>query len=129
MIDSGALIAYTYEQNQYRERAREILPEFMKNNRRHITDYVLLEVTNFLLRKVSFEAAQKTFRQLTNSKEIQVIYNDEVSFNATAKIFDKGRGLSFTDANIVFHMQQLGLKELLSFDAGFDKVREIKRIR
>lgn len=127
MIDSGVLIAYAYERDQFRERAREILPEFMKNNRQ-VTDYAVIEVTNFLLRKVGFEAAQKTFKQITNSKQMNVIHNDEFSFKATREIFEKYHGLSFTDANMVFHMQRLNLKELLSFDAGFDKVKEIERI-
>jgi len=127
MIDSGVLIAYAYEKDEFHKRAMEVLPEFMKRNR-HITDYVVVETTNYMLRKVSFEAARKSLEQITNTNKIQVIYNDQLSFKATKEIFLKYPGLSFTDANMVFHMQRLDLKELLSFDGGFDKVREIKRV-
>ncbi|MFH1246926.1 MAG: PIN domain-containing protein [Candidatus Micrarchaeota archaeon] len=127
MIDSTILIAHAYVKDENYERALEILPAFIKEKKRHVTDYCILEITNFLLRKSNFKDAKTALETLTNSKQIEIIYNDELSFKATAEIFEKYPGLSFTDANMVFHMQRINLKEILSFDAGFDKVKEIKR--
>lgn len=128
MIDSTVLIAHAYTRDENYEKALELLPPFTKEKRRHITDYCILETTNFLLRKSGFKDARKALETLTNAKQIEVIYNDELSFRTTRKIFEEHPGLSFVDANMVFHMQRLNLKEILSFDTGFDKVKEIKRV-
>ena len=128
MIDSTVLIAHAYVRDENYERALELLPLFIKDKKRHVTDYCILETTNFLLRKASFKDARNALDTLTNAKQIEVIYNDELSFRTTRKIFEEHPGLSFVDANMVFHMQRLGLKEILSFNAGFNRVKEIKRI-
>ncbi len=128
MIDSTVLIAHAYPKDDGHRQALTRLPPFTNGKKRHVTDYCILEVTNFLLRKASFKDALAALENLTKAGKVEVIYNDEVSFKATGEIFRKYPGLSFTDANMVLHMQRLGLKELLSFDGGFDKVREIKRV-
>ncbi len=128
MIDSNALIAHAYERDENHERALALLPSFTQGKKRHVTDYCILETTNFLLRKSSFKDARNALENLTNASKIKIVYNDETSFKATKEIFSKYPGLSFTDANMILHMQTLNLKEILSFDAGFDKAKEIKRI-
>ena len=128
MIDSGVWIAYLYDKDENNMRAKQILSTFLSEKQRHMTDYGVLEVTNFLMRKSGFNAAKEALELLTSSKKMQIIYNDEPSFKATREIFLKYLGLSFTDANMAMHMKQLELNEILSFDAGFDKVKEIKRI-
>lgn len=128
MIDSTVLIAHAYPKDDNHSQALTLLPLFINGKKRHVTDYSVLEVTNFLLRKSSFKDALAALENLTNSEKTEVIHNDEISFKATEEIFKKYPGLSFTDANMVLHMQRLGLKELLSFDGGFDKVRGIKRV-
>ncbi|MFH0713503.1 MAG: PIN domain-containing protein [Candidatus Micrarchaeota archaeon] len=128
MIDSSCWIAYLYNRDEKHESALQLLPIFLKN-KRHMTDYAIIEVANFLLRKSGAHASREAFELLTSSQKQEVIYNDKLSFNATKEIHSKSPELSFTDANMILHMQRLGLKEILSFDAGFDKVSGIKRIK
>ena len=129
MIDANILIGNIYPSDQYHKETERLLPEFVKRHGEvHLTDYVFLEVINFLTKKVGRHEAEKTIEKLLTSNKIKIIYNTPETFLQTANEYKNYSNLSFTDVNIVIQMRRHGLKELLSFDAGFDEVKEIKRI-
>ena len=97
------------------------------DERVYVTDYIVSETVNHILRKASFEAAKETFEMFLRSSRITTVHNDENTFRATYDLFAKYPGLSVTDANIVLQMLRLKERILFSFDKGFDIVKDISR--
>ncbi len=127
-IDSVIWIAYKNKRDAWHEMAGTLLPKILAAAERvYVTDYVVLETVNHLLRKTSFQTARETLEMFLNSSKLTVIINDGNTLRATQDPFYEYPGLSVTDANIVLHMKKLQEKTLLSFDKGFDQVRGILR--
>ncbi len=127
-IDSVIWIAYKNKNDSWHEKAARLLPTILSTRERaYITDYIILETVNHLLRKTSFETAKETLEMFLRSPRITTLYNDENTFRQTQDLFDRYSGLSITDANIVLHMLRLRESTLFSFDSGFDGVRQISR--
>ncbi len=127
-IDSVIWIAYKNKRDTWHEMAEILLPKILAAAERvYVTDYVVLETVNHLLRKTSFQTARETLEMFLSSSKLTVIVNDGNTLRATQDLFYEYPGLSVTDANIVLHMKKLQEKTLLSFDKGFDQVRGILR--
>ncbi len=127
-IDSVIWIAYKNKNDSWHEKAGNLLPTILSTSERaYVTDYIILETVNHLLRKTSFETAKETLEMFLRSPRITTLYNDENTFRQTQDLFDRYSGLSITDANIVLHMLRLRESTLFSFDSGFDGVRQISR--
>jgi len=127
-IDSVIWIAYKNTRDTWHEKAKSLLPRVLGTAERvYVTDYVVLETVNHLLRKTTFQTAKETLEMFLNSSRLTLIINDENTLRATQDFFCEFPGLSVTDANIVLHMRKLQDKTLFSFDKGFDQVRKILR--
>ena len=94
----------------------------------YITDFILIECYNFLLRKISSDTALDILNMFLTSEKITILYNDHISILASQQILVKYPRLTLTDANIVFFSQLQKDHEILSFDSGFDSIIGIKRI-
>ena len=94
----------------------------------HVTDYVVLETVNYLLRKAGFEVALETLNLFRVHERIKVINVDERLYTRTCDIFMHHPGLSLTDASIVAAMEKVGVKQLYSFDGGFDELEWVERL-
>jgi len=128
-IDSVIWIAYKNRNDSWHQKARDLLPSMLATSERaYVTDYIVLETVNHLLRRTAFGTAKETLDMFLRSPRITTIYNEENTFRQTYDLFAKYPGLSITDANIVFHMLRLRERILFSFDRGFDSVKEISRI-
>lgn len=127
-IDSVIWIAYKNTRDTWHEKAKTLLPKVLATAERvYVTDYVVLETVNHLLRKTSFQTARETLEMFLSSSRLTLIVNNENTLRATQDFFYEFPGLSITDANIVLHMKKLQEKTLFSFDKGFDQVRGILR--
>ena len=127
-IDSVIWIAYKNKNDSWHEKAKNLLPSILSTSERaYVTDYIILETVNHLLRKTTFETAKETLEMFLRSPRITSLYNEENTFRQTQDLFDRHSGLSITDANIVLHMLRLKERTLFSFDSGFDGVRQISR--
>ena len=127
-IDSVVWIALKYDRDQWHPHALKLKDRISKVKKIFITDFIVIESYNFLLRKVSSETAQDTLNVFLNSEKIEILYNDAISILASQQILFNNPKLSLTDANIVFYSLLQKDFEILSFDSVFDKVPEIKRI-
>lgn len=116
--------------DQWHQKSVEIINKFINKEIKsvYITDYVVLETVNFILRKGGFDAAQETLKIFENHERIEIINVDEITFARASSIFKEYPRLSITDSSIVAEMEELGIKHIYSFDKGFDKIDWIVRL-
>ena len=129
ILDSGIVIGIFDKGDQFYNQAKSIFEEFEKRNIStfYTTDYVAVECSNFLLRKVSPKSALQALRLLFETDGIRMIFVDPGSKKRLIGIMEKFPGLSFTDASLIFISESVGIKTMYSFDKGFDKVKGVIR--
>lgn len=91
-----------------------------------VTDYVVLEVVNFLLRKTCPDHAFKTLDMFENHERIDTFFVDSNTFRESSEIAKKFK-ISLTDASLVSLMKSTGIKTIYSFESGFDRVKGLER--
>jgi len=116
--------------DQWHKESANIINRFIKKEikKATVTDHIILESVNFILRKGGFEAALETLEIFENHERIEVINVDEINFARASSIFRKYPGLSITDASTVAVMQEFKIKHIYTFDKGFDKINGIVRL-
>ena len=127
-IDSVVWIALKHTRDQWHKEATQLKNRILTLEKIFVTDFVIVETYNFLLRKVSWTAAQETLGMFLESQKIMILYNNFLTLSNSKKILEKHNHLSLTDANLVWFSENLNIKEIISFDKGFDSVSGIKRI-
>ena len=129
-IDSVVWIGAKLERDQWHKKARDIIKKFLYHEIElvYVTDYVVLETVNFILRKAGFKHALETLNIFRMHSRIKIVNIDDKLFNETCKLFEKYPELSFTDASIIAAMRKLKIKEVYSFDKAFDRVEDIIRL-
>lgn len=129
-IDSVVWIGAKLKSDQWHEKSFIIITKFLDKEIpiAYVTEYIVLETVNFLLRKAGFEVALETLRLFQIHERIKIIPVDNNLLERSCEIFQRYPGLSLTDAGIVAAMEKLNLKKLFSFDRGFDKVEWIERL-
>lgn len=127
-IDSVIWIALANKRDQWHKNATKLKNNLLKLDNIYVTDFIINETYNFLLRKVSSAAALDTITMFLESPKITILFNNLLTLSNTKKILVRYHHLSLTDANIVWFSQNLNILELMSFDQGFDKVKTLKRI-
>ena len=125
-IDSVVWIALKYKRDQWHKEATQLKNRIVRLEKIFVTDFVIVETYNFLLRKVSLTAEQETLVMFLESQKITILYNDLLTLSNSKKILDQYNHLSLTDANIVLFSRNLNIKEIISFDKGFDSISEKK---
>ena len=128
IFDSGIFIGSQYSRDQYSKDATRILENLKDGEIRkiYVTNYVLAECVNFLLKKTGFEKAQAAFNYLTETDNIEIIEIDDLKI--IKEIFQRYRNLSITDCSLIALSEKLKIKEIFSFDKHFDSVRSITRL-
>lgn len=129
VIDSLVWIGAFSARDQYRESSKSILG-LVRNGeikKAYITDYIVIETVNFLLRKEGFNTALLVFELMVKSKNIEIVYGDNLTLDDMYKLFRAYKDLSLTDCSIIALMKEKKIKHLFSFDSGFDKVKDIIR--
>lgn len=129
VVDSLVWIGAFSDRDQYRNKSKLIFDSLTKDDtlKIYVTDYILIETVNFLLRKENFNAAFLVLNLFLQSENIEMSYVDKMMMDNMKEIFEKYKNLSLTDCSIVALMKEKNLKQLFSFDSGFDKVKEIIR--
>jgi predicted nucleic acid-binding protein len=129
IIDSVVWIAYKNKRDFWHDQAVKLLTKILKQEKIvYVTDYIILEVINFLNRKTNQKTAVETLEMFTKSEKIRILYNDSVTFLASKNIMMKYSGLSLTDANIIVNMKDYEINQLCSLDQGFNGVKGIKLV-
>lgn len=127
-IDSVVWIALAAKKDQWHKEALKLKNQILELNKIYITDLIINETYNFLLKRVSFSAASDTLVMFLESPQITILFNNFLSLSNTKKILMLHTHLSLTDANIVWFSENLNIKEVMSFDKGFDSVQTISRV-
>ena len=129
IIDSGVWIGARYKNDQYREKALAIVEAFLNKQIKevHLTDYVLVETINFLLRKEGYETASEALDSFLQSERVIIRYVDKMMLMRIRELAQRYKGLSLTDCSLAVLAEETGISEVFSFDAAFDKVKDIQR--
>lgn len=130
IIDSNIFIASWHKRDQYNEQSIKILKKIATGEIHdvYITNYIVMEVVNFLMKKTSFSVAQEALNYLTKTDRIHVTYIDRLFSFAIEQLFTKYNVLTLTDCSLVAIAQQEDINTFYSFDTGFDRVKSIKRL-
>jgi predicted nucleic acid-binding protein len=127
-VDTVYWIAIKHSKDQWHQKALELKNQLLQSNKIYVTDFVIVETYNFLLRKISMDIAVETIETFLESERIEILFNDRLSLEKSYQILNKYNNLSLTDANIVWLSSIVNDQEILSFDSGFDGIPKIKRI-
>ena len=128
LIDSVVWIALASKKDQWHKNAQKLKNQVLKLEKIYVTDLIINETYNFLLRKVSFSAALDTLVMFLESPKITILFNNFLTLSNTKTLLLKHGHLSLTDANIAWFSENLDIKEVMSFDKGFDSIETITRI-
>jgi|SRR3989338_1354533 len=130
LIDSNVFIAAWHPRDQKSDLSISILDRFDNGDIQYLytTNYVVVKVVNFLLRKVPFSEVWKAFQFLTKTERLKVSYVDSYVDAGLNRFFEKFQSLSLTDSSLLAVGQEKGINTLYSFDSGFDKVKGILRL-
>ena len=129
IIDSVVWIAYKNKRDAWHNKAVSLLPTILQQEKIvYVTDYILLEVINFLNRKTGHKTAVETLEMFTKTEKIRILFNDKVTFLATKNIMKQFSGLSFTDANIIVNMRENDINQLCSLDQGFAGIEGVELV-
>ena len=130
LIDSGVWIGASNPKDAHHMEAAAVLKAVLKGRlgKVYITDFIFNEVVTYIRRKVGRKQSVDVARMLLDSRHIEIIHTDENVFNAAYHMFERYPELSFTDAVSVTIMKDRGIRQIISFDKGFDSVREIIRL-
>lgn len=128
-VDTGVLAAAFHARDLHHEESFAIvraadagrLPPLL------LTDYVLAETLNFLVRKGGSPAGREALRHVEASPGLVVERVSDAAYEAGKAIFRTVDGLSFVDAVTVSVMRSHGLSRIYSFDADFDRVKGFQR--
>ena len=129
-IDSGIWIGAKLKRDRWHDQSVSIINKFLNKEIKivYVTDYIVLESVNFLLRKAGFESALETLNLFLVHERLKIINVDEQLFKRASEILMSFPGLSLTDASIAITMEKLGMRKLYSFDGGFDRIEWIERL-
>ncbi|MEW6222513.1 MAG: PIN domain-containing protein [Candidatus Hadarchaeota archaeon] len=130
-IDSVVLAAAALKRDARHRDASKILATMGvgKLGRCVFTDYVMAE-TLTLIRfsgRGGVEASNKVYEAMLSSPHLELVRVNDIELKIAGEIFKKYPNLSFVDSTTVALMQSRGIKDLISFDRGFDWVPSIVR--
>lgn len=124
-IDTGVFIALRNADDELHERSKELMKRALKAEygRVYTSDYVIDEaITTALVRTRRHDLAVDVGKYIIESPRITKLWTTREIFEvAWRKFMDfKDRSLSLTDCVTLAHMEEKGIKRILSFDSGFD---------
>ncbi len=130
LIDSGVWIGASNPKDGHYREAMAVLKAILKGElgKVLITDLIFDEVVTYIRRKVGRRQSIEAARMLLDSKHVEIVYIDEHILNAAYHMFERYSELSFTDAASVAIMMDQGIQQIVSFDKGFDGIRDIVRL-
>lgn len=130
LVDSGVWIGASNPKDIHHREASAVLKAILKGElgKVLITDLIFSEVVTYIRRKVGRRQSIEAARMLLDSEHVEVICIDGNIFSAAYHMFERYPQLSFTDAASVAVMRDRGVQQMISFDKGFDGIRDIVRL-
>jgi hypothetical protein len=128
-IDTGVLVAARNVDDKDHLRAKELMMSMLRGEHGEIytSDYVIDEAVTLMLRRTRrLELAINVGEHVLSSPRIRKLRVSEDVFNAAWKKFKSlgKRPMSFTDCTSLALMEKGGIRNIASFDSGFDGLVE-----
>jgi len=130
-IDTGVFVALRNADDELHARSKELMKKALKAGYGRIftSDYVIDEaITTTLVRTRRHDLAVDIGNYIVGSPRIIKLWTSRELFELAWEKFKalKEKSLSFTDCTTLAHMEKNQIKEIVSFDSGFDGL--VKRI-
>jgi predicted nucleic acid-binding protein len=124
-IDTGIFIALRNADDENHQRAKELMKKALKAEfgRIYTSDYIINEaVTTALVRTRRHDLALDIGKYIIESPRITKLWTTKEIFELAWQKFQtlKDKPISFTDCTTLAHIQKNSIKQILSFDSGFD---------
>ena len=126
-LDSVYWIAIKNQKDKWNQASISLRPFILDLDKIYITEGILVETGNVLLRKENARTSQQVRYDLLSSPKNTSLENNEISRKGTLEIMKNYNHLSYTDANTVWHMRNSRIQVVVSFDSGFDSIPNIAR--
>ena len=130
-VDTSVFLAAMRKQDADYERGKELLVGMDRDRTRaRITDHILSETVTFILKKDGHERAAEILKKLEAHTTVHFVDREglDEAKNLLRKYWGPKKRLSICDATTWAMMQRTGVKELYSFDRGFDGLPDLRRI-
>ncbi|MBM4241071.1 MAG: PIN domain-containing protein [Euryarchaeota archaeon] len=125
-IDASFFIAAINKNDQWHEKAGEILP-IIKKEEKVTSGLILSESVTLIGSFYGGKTGLKLFDYILDNHEVRYV-DKELSLSAMETFLKFDGTLSFADSVSVELMKNLGIERIVSFDSDFDKVDGIMRI-
>jgi predicted nucleic acid-binding protein len=124
-VDTGIFVALRNGDDDFHARSKELMKRALKGEfgRLYTSDYVVDEaITTALVRTKRHELAVDLGKYIIESPRITKVWVGEDSFSKAWIKFGvlKDKPLSFTDCTSITLIEKSGIKQIMSFDCGFD---------
>jgi hypothetical protein len=124
-IDTGVFLALRNADDESHGRSKELMKNALKGEYGRIltSDYVIDEaVTTTLARTRRHEFAMDIGKYIMESPRIIKLWTTREIFEASWEKFKqlKDRRISFTGCTSLAHIENSNIKQIISFDSGFD---------
>jgi len=124
-IDTGIFVALRNADDEFHVRSKGLMKRALKGEfgRIFTSDYVIDEaITTALARTRRHKLAVDVGRYIIESPRIFKLWTTEEVFDLAWERFKtfKDRPMSFSDCVSLAHVEKNGVKQMMSFDSGFD---------
>ena len=124
-IDTGIFVALRNADDEFHVRSKGLMKRALKGEfgRIFTSDYVIDEaITTALARTRRHELAIDVGRYIIESPRISKLWTTRDIFDAAWGRFQtfRDRPMSFSDCVSLSHLEKNGVKQMMSFDSGFD---------
>lgn len=126
-IDTCIFVALHNADDHYHKRSKELIKNALIGNlgRIYTSDYIIDEaITIALVRTKKHDIAVDLGKYIIDSPRIIKLVIDQDTFKQAWTQFKvyEDKGLSFTDCTSIALTEKHGIKQIMSFDCGFDGV-------
>jgi len=124
-IDTGVFVALRNADDELHQRSKELMKRALKAEfgRIYTSDYIIDEaITTALGRTRRHDLATDIGKYIIESPRITKLWTSKEIFETAWQKFKtlKDKTLSFTDCATLAHIEKNQIKQILSFDSGFD---------
>lgn len=127
LIDANYWIALANPRDKHHKRSVSLAEEIAHQDygKKITSDYVFDEAVTVAQRKASHDQALEIGNLILNS-EVVLVRIDSHLFDAAWKLFNfQKKDLSFTDCTNIVMMNSFGIKNIATFDKGFERIKGI----
>lgn len=131
LADTSYLAAHFNVDDVHHRDSLAVQDRFMAGEWEHIVllDCVFMELIPVLMRRMSYSYAKQVGEVLRNGEEIQWVESSEMIEAAWHEFLAQPKdSLSLVDSMLLAAADRLGLKQIATFDRGFDSVTAIERV-